>query len=339
MTNLSPKSVRFAQAENDSTNPSPNPTMGEIISERFSRRDLVKGALAVSAIGAAVTPMALLAAKQAEAQGINTTPSFVFKEVTAGVDDKHYVAEGYDSDILIRWGDAVLPGAPPFDPAQLNKNGQAKQFGYNNDYLGYFPIPGAPNPSEHGLLCVNHEYTNEELMFPGLGRQDDRRGGTSPFSKMTPEIAEVEMMAHGGSVLEVKRTAGKWAVVPQSTYARRVTAETEMRISGPAAGHDRMKTGADPAGRKVLGMLNNCAGGRTPWVRGSLARKTSMAISRASSVTIIQRCATTSAWAFPAAGTIGATTSTGSTSPRNPMNPTDSAGSSRSIRSIRLRPR
>ena len=154
---------------------------------------------------------------------------------------------------------------PPSIPGKLTKDGQAKQFGYNNDYLGYFPLPGAPNPSEHGLLCVNHEYTNEELMFPGLGRQDARRGSTTPFSKMTREIAEVEMMAHGGSVLEVRRTAGKWAVVGNSKYARRITGETEMRISGPAAGHDRMKTGADPSGSKVLGMLNNCAGGRTPW--------------------------------------------------------------------------
>ena len=195
----------------------------------------------------------------------NTTPSFNFKEVASGVDDKHYVAEGYDADILIRWGDPVLPGAPAFDPWKLTKDGQAKQFGYNNDYLGYFPLPGAPNPSEHGLLCVNHEYTNEELMFPGLGRQDARRGSTTPFSKMTRDIAEVEMMAHGGSVLEVRRTAGKWGVVGNSKYARRITGETEMRISGPAAGHDRMKTGADPSGSKVLGMLNNCAGGRTPW--------------------------------------------------------------------------
>jgi secreted PhoX family phosphatase len=262
-----PLSVQFEQAENASTNDSANPSMGDIIAERLARRDLMKGLLAVSAIAVTVSPLALLATERARAQsaGAGTTPSFNFKEVTAGVDDKHHVAEGYDADILIRWGDPVLEGAPPFDPARLTRQGQARQFGYNNDYLGYFPLPGADRPSEHGLLCVNHEYTNEELMFPGLGRQDARRGGTTPFSKMTREIAEVELMAHGGSVLEVRKTAGKWAVLPNSRYARRITGETEMRISGPAAGHERMKTSEDPSGTKVLGMLNNCAGGRTPW--------------------------------------------------------------------------
>ena len=62
-----------------------------------------------------------------------------------------------------------------------------------------------------------------------------------------------------------RKTAGKWTVVSDSKYARRITGETEMRIAGPAAGHDRLKTSADPSGSRVLGMLNNCAGGRTPW--------------------------------------------------------------------------
>ncbi len=79
---------------------------------------------------------------------------------------------GYDADLLIGWGDPVLPGAPAFNPRSQTAASQRKQFGYNSDFLAYFPMPGAANPSHHGLLVVNHEYTNEELMFPGLRRQD-----------------------------------------------------------------------------------------------------------------------------------------------------------------------
>ncbi len=95
---------------------------------------------------------------------------------------------------------------------------------------------------------------------------------------MTKDLVDIEMMAHGGSVLEIARGAdGKWSVVPDSKFARRITASTEMRISGPAAGHERIKTKADPTGTKVLGMLNNCAGAHHPVghvadLRGELQR-------------------------------------------------------------------
>ena len=85
---------------------------------------------------------------------------------------------------------------------------QARQFGYNTDFVGFIPIDGS---SDHGLLVVNHEYTNEELMFPGVGVQDVQGRRTS--RKMTQELVDIEMAAHGGAVVEIRRVNGQWQVV------------------------------------------------------------------------------------------------------------------------------
>jgi len=83
---------------------------------------------------------------------------------------------------------------------------------------------------------------------------------------MTKDLVDIEMAAHGMSVIEVRMGADGWEVVPDSDFGRRLTMlSTPMTVSGPAAGHDRMKTSADPDGMTVIGTLNNCAGGTTPW--------------------------------------------------------------------------
>ncbi|KPF73115.1 dTDP-glucose 4,6-dehydratase [Bosea sp. AAP35] len=241
-------------------NLSSNATMGELISQRFSRRGFLKGALAVSAISATVGTLALETAGQAQAQGAKS--AFAFKEVEFGVDADHHVADGYDADVLLRWGDPVTADAPAFDPANQTPEAQAKQFGYNNDFVGYLPMPGAADASAHGVLFVNHEYTNPHLMFPGVV---EMKNGKPVLKNATPERFKIEAMAHGATVAEIRRTDGKWALVKDSKYNRRITVATEMQLSGPVAGSDRVKTGADATGRKVLGTLNNCAGAMTPW--------------------------------------------------------------------------
>jgi secreted PhoX family phosphatase len=194
-----PVSQLYEEAENEGANRSANPTMGDVIAERLSRRDLVKGILAVTAISAVMPSVAEIArAATDEATPADTTPSFSFTEVAAGSDEYHHVAEGYDAQVLIRWGDKVLPDAPDFDPLQQAPESQAKQFGYNNDFVGYIPLDDS---EDHGLFVVNHEYTNVELMFPGGGAmtQDNK------FAGITKTLVDIEMMAHGGSVLEVRR--------------------------------------------------------------------------------------------------------------------------------------
>ncbi len=136
----------------------------------------------------------------------------------------------------------------PFDPA--SQTAEQRRRGSSATTTTSSATFRSTGPSEHGLLVVNHEYTNEELMFPGIGGQD-KDGQASP--SMTTGARRIEMMAHGGSVLEVKKKAASGLSSDGSKYARRITAETEMAISGPAAGHARMKTKADPTGTKRQG--------------------------------------------------------------------------------------
>ena len=243
--------------------PLATPGIGDLISRRLARREVLSGSL-LAAAGALAVPMAGLGSRAARAAVVRppTAERFTFEEIEHGVDETHHVAPGYSAEVLIRWGDPVVPGAPPFDPLNQSAEAQEKQFGYNNDFVGYLGLPfGSGNP-ERGLLCVNHEYTNPGVMFA------KRRGRPSRarFAIPTSARVEIEMAAHGGSIIEIEKQAGRWRVVPDSPFNRRITARsTPIEISGPAAGDPRLRTSADPGGRRVIGTVANCAGGMTPW--------------------------------------------------------------------------
>lgn len=224
-------------------NPNPETPIGAVIAARLSRRGFLAGASASTVVAVAL-PEASRAAQP-------------FAEVPHGVDGTVHVAAGYHSSVIAAWGDPVdgdgMELSAPTGAAQLTA------FGYNNDFLAFMPLPRGSATSDRGLLCVNHEYTNAELMFPGMTRK-------TRLNQVDDQQIAVEMAAHGHSVLEIKKTGGDWTVVPRSPYNRRITAsETRMRISGPTAGHKRLKTSRDPTGTAVIGTLNNCAGGTTPW--------------------------------------------------------------------------
>lgn len=122
MTTHKSRSQLYELSEDAGRNATANPTMGDIIQACFSRRSLLKGVLGVAAINTTIGGLALSASPRAMAQ----TAGFGFKELVAPIDDKHHVAEGYKSDILIRWGDPVLPDAPAFDIKAQTAEAQSK---------------------------------------------------------------------------------------------------------------------------------------------------------------------------------------------------------------------
>jgi secreted PhoX family phosphatase len=233
------------------------PTIGALIERRLARRDLLRG-MAGAAVGASALGTGI---GRGQAAGPS---SLTFKEISHDLDTNIGVAEGYDAQVLIAWGDPILKGAGAFDHKALSAAAQMTQFGYNCDFIAFLPLPrmsgSGSGRSDHGLLCVNNEYTNWELMVPGLKRKSE------VWTRTTRRQTAVEMAAHGHSVVEIGRKGdGRWTYVAGGMHNRRITATTPMTVSGPAAGHERLKTKADPSGRDIIGTMNNCAGGVTPW--------------------------------------------------------------------------
>jgi len=221
-----------------------NETFQDVLARNMARRSFLLGAAAsVPVLMTASTGLLPTEAKAAVVDGLSFTP------IKPSKADRIIVPENYKSDVLIRWGDPLFADAPDFRPYHQSPAAQRQQFGYNCDFVGYFPLQG----ENRALLAVNHEYTSASDMIPNYVAGEKKAH------------VDIEIAAHGGSVVEIVRQAGSWSYVKNSSYNRRITGDTPMTITGPAAGHNLMKTSEDPTGRTALGMLNNCSGGKTPW--------------------------------------------------------------------------
>lgn len=226
----------------------------DILQQRLSRRTMLGGATATAAALAAVgaVPASSALAQRAPAP---RPPAFKAVAPAPKNEDDVRVAEGYYARTLIRWGEPLTADAPEFDVWNQTPEGQAQQFGYNCDFVGFLPMPFGSTASNRGLLTVNHEYTNPELMFPGYDAKAPTR-----------QQVDIELAAHGVSVVEVTRAPdGSWSYNRSSPYNKRYTGFSIMRPTGPAANHPWLRTSEDPQGTNILGTLNNCSGGKTPW--------------------------------------------------------------------------
>jgi secreted PhoX family phosphatase len=216
------------------------PTFQDVLQARLSRRSLLTSGLAAAGLG--------WLGRTAWAQG-----PLGFAAVPLSSADTLVVPPGYVAEVLYAWGDPISDG-PAFKPDASNGvEDQLRQAGMHHDGMRFFPLPVGQTGSTHGLLAINHEYTDDGLLHP------------DGMLTWTAEKVRKSQAAHGVSVIEVRLDGGRWSVVRPSRYARRITAATPMTLNGPAAGHPWMQTAADPAGRTALGTMSNCAMGYTPW--------------------------------------------------------------------------
>lgn len=237
--------------ENIAINPSANASLSQVLNARFSRRKICQVGGALGAM--AMLPVAFRARAATGSLAIERMTSLDFTSVPFSVEDSVIVPKGYSAKAFYCWGDPVgLAGnSPEFKADAANSaQEQAAQAGMNHDGMAYFPLE---NGNEHGLLVMNHEYIDNGLLFP----DGDKTWSAEKVLK--------SQNAMGVSVIEVKKVQGQWQVVRPSKYARRITPHTPMTISGPARGNALMQTQADPKGERVLGTMQNCANGETPW--------------------------------------------------------------------------
>ncbi len=224
----------------ESSNASYNQTIHQVSDPQ--RRSLLQGSLGALAV-------ALYGGCASTSPG---SAALGFKAVPVANADTLVVPEGYSATPFAPWGTPVgLPGNMPLYKSDASNSAaeQAAQMGMHHDGIHFFPLDG----STRGLLVMNHEYVDDGLLHPE---------GVKNWSL---EKVRKSQAAHGISVIEVELKGNQWQMVRPSRYARRITANTPCAVQGPAAGHAMMKTAADPAGRTILGTINNCASGMTPW--------------------------------------------------------------------------
>jgi uncharacterized protein len=274
----------FHPRNDSSLNDSGNTSILDVIEQTdLSRRHFVRGSVSSAALAAAggLTMSGLVQSVQAAPVppslgfpgiGFESVPAAVRTAPDALTPDAVIVPSGYSAKLFVAWGDPIMAGGAAYlSDASQTAADQVKQFGAHTDGMHFFPFAGvAGQPaSDRGVLCVNNEYTDEELIHP------DGLIGASGYSIAKCRKSQA---AHGVSILEARRSNGAWRVVSSSPYGRRLTPNTPMRVAGPAAGHPLMRsnvynitdagslpTGAQSDGTTAVGTLNNCANGVTPW--------------------------------------------------------------------------
>ena len=253
----------FAAMED--SNASSNPSIHQLSDP--ARRTVLQGSLGATLAGL-LGPLAACAsdprpAAAGASPGVAATPPLLgFKSVPVSQADAVTVPEGYSAQVLLPWGEPVgIAGQMPAfrDDASNSGAEQELQMGMHHDGLHYFPLDG----SRRGLLVMNHEYVDYGLLYPDATRTWNADKVRKAQAAHGVSVSEIEFVAAPGGTEGAPD--GQWRPVRPSRYARRITAATPMAVQGPAAGHALMKTAADPTGRRVLGTMNNCASGITPW--------------------------------------------------------------------------
>jgi secreted PhoX family phosphatase len=242
-------------------NHSANTSFQEVLSKRLERRDFLRGGVTLAS-ATTLSSFALVGCSDDDDNG-NGPQALGFQAVAKNLNDAVTLPAGYSAAVLYAFGDPIDGGTPDF----LNNGTDTasdRRAGDQHDGMAFFGLSEegqfAAGRSDRGLLVMNHEQVLDTYIHAAGPTED--LAGNRPQAEV-----DKEMNAHGVSVIEVRRgdVGNSMSYVKASSFNRRITAFTEMDITGPARGSARLATPFSAGGTRTRGTLNNCANGRTPW--------------------------------------------------------------------------
>ncbi|MBR9796947.1 MAG: PhoX family phosphatase [Gammaproteobacteria bacterium] len=246
-------------------NPSSNETFSSVIERHISRRRVLQGGLGMAAAsmlgGFGLAGLSTTANAASNAAGEKTALALAFESIKGSRTDAVVVPKGYTAQVLAPWGTPLNAKAPKWSKdLAMTPEIQLNTVGMHHDGMHNFALSD-DTASSNFLLVMNNEYIDQDALWAPKGGATNADSGKRPADEVRTEIN-----AHGVTIVEVKKASnGKWEVVGDSRYNRRYTSASEMKLSGPVAGSDYVKTAFSPDGMRTRGTNNNCANGYTPW--------------------------------------------------------------------------
>ncbi|ALK89314.1 PhoX family protein [Limnohabitans sp. 63ED37-2] len=258
-------------------NTSNNPHFQDVLNQSLQnpmRRGLLRGGLGLAGL-------AMLPGCATLTSGMAAAPKALgFPSVEKSLLDNVMLPPGYQYSVLHATGDALDSALAAYSNKGTEADDWSRRVGDHHDGMDIYYIDAngryTENETGRAVLCVNHESSADaHFMHPNgqtsngvVGKKFTQFGdwdlGTRPELEVLKEINH-----HGVSVVEIVKTPQGWRIKQDSPLNRRITAQTPVRISGPRAHIDAIRsfmvTRWDTAGAMARGTLNNCGHGKTPW--------------------------------------------------------------------------
>jgi uncharacterized protein len=271
--------------DDDNCNFSNNDSFQEVLSRGtrtpLTRRNVIRGGTGMVALSA----LPFLSAcgggdDAAPAPAAPRETALGFPAVAKSLADDVILPPGYTYRVLHATGDRLFTTDTAYANQGTETDDWSRRVGDHHDGMDIFYIDAQNNyttvDTGRAVLVVNHESSADAHFFHADGQTSGGTsgkkfnqfgqwdGGVRPATESLKEINH-----HGVSLVEIRKVNGVWTVQLDSTFNRRVTAQTVVNVTGPAAHianiRTLMSTAFDPSGQTSRGTLNNCGHGKTPW--------------------------------------------------------------------------